>query len=228
VIFIADGALPGAENMARDQALLERAITGEGPLLRVYGWRGPTLSLGYFQDEAAVAEAGAAQRLGVDLVRRFTGGGAILHHHEVTFALAVPPAHPWAALGVDDSYLALTRPLLGVLGAAGVEAAFRGGAVPAHKAANCFAGAACPDLVHGGRKLFGSAQRRRRGAVLQHGSLLLDLDLELWRGIFGPRLGQGFTSLAEVRPGLQLDWPAELEKAYATALLEAGAPLSNP
>lgn len=212
----------GAENMARDLALLERAIAGEGPLLRIYGWAGPTLSLGYFQKEAEVIEAGAAERLGVDVVRRFTGGGAILHHHEVTYAIALPASHPWSKLDVNDSYLAITRPLLDLLRAQGVEAKFRGGDDPAVKTPNCFAGSACPDIVVQGRKLFGSAQRRKSGAVLQHGSLLLDIDAPLWAGLFGPRLGEGFISLAEAKPGLAVDWPTALKKAYEDALDEPG------
>jgi lipoate-protein ligase A len=216
--FISDGALPGAENMARDLALLERAISGEGPFLRVYGWARPTLSLGYFQREEDVAEAGAAARLGVDLARRFTGGGAILHHQELTFAVALPASHPWARLGVNESYLEITRPLLTLLQSRGVDVRFRGDVLPDVKAANCFAGSACPDLVVGGRKLFGSAQRRREGAVLQHGSLLLDIDRDLWKGIFGSRLGDGFISLAQAKPGLSLDWPLELKAAYTAAV----------
>jgi lipoyl(octanoyl) transferase len=193
---IHDAALPGAENMARDLSLLETAMAGQGPFLRIYSWARPTLSLGYFQKAGEVLEAGAAQKLGVDLVRRFTGGGAILHHHELTFAVALPAAHPWARLGVNEGYLEITRPLLAALNAHGVPARFRGGEAPLVKAANCFAGSACPDLVLDGRKLFGSAQRRRGGAVLQHASLLLDIDQDLWAAVFGPRLGAGFTSLA--------------------------------
>lgn len=214
MVFINDPPLPGAENMARDLGILERAVAGEGPFLRTYAWARPTLSLGYFQREEEVAEAGAAARLGVDVVRRFTGGGAILHDRELTFSVALPPDHAWARLGVNDSYLEITRPLLELLLGKGVDASFRGEGA-AVKAANCFAGSACPDVVVGGRKLFGSAQRRRRGAVLQHGSLLLGLDRALWAGVFGPRLGQGFVSLDEALPGLRLDWPEALAAAYA-------------
>jgi lipoate-protein ligase A len=221
VSIIIDGAPAGAENMRRDAALLERAIAGEGPLLRIYGWERPTLSLGYFQKLDEVAEAGAAERLGVDVVTRFTGGGAILHHHEITFAIALPASHPWAKLDVNDSYLAITRPLLDLLKAKGVAAKFRGGDDPVAKTPNCFAGSACPDITVQGRKLFGSAQRRREGAVLQHGSLLLDIDQALWKGIFGPRLGSGFISLAETNPGLKMGFD-DLKKAYEAALLDPG------
>lgn len=204
--------------MARDQALLERAIAGEGPFLRVYAWARPTLSLGYFQKEEEVAEAGAAQALGVDVVRRFTGGGAILHDREVTYSVAVPATHPWAQLDVNGSYLEIARPLLLLLRSRLVQAKFRGGDEAPVKTPNCFAGSACPDIVVGGKKLFGSAQRRKNGAILQHGSLLLDIDRELWAGVFGERLGEGFISLAEAAPGLRLDWPAELKNAYKQAL----------
>lgn len=204
--------------MAADAALLERAISGDGPFLRIYGWSRPTLSLGYFQKESEVAEAGACQRLGVDVVSRFTGGGAILHHHEATFAIALPASHPLAKLDVNESYLALTKPLLELLRQHGVAAKFRGGEEPVLKTPNCFAGSACPDLVVQGRKLFGSAQRRKQGAVLQHGSLLLDIDQALWAGVFGPRLGSGFISLAEAAPSLSLDWSAAIQAAYAPIL----------
>lgn len=222
LIFFFEEHPSGAENMARDQALLDRAIAGEGPFLRVYGWARPTLSLGYFQNLEEVAEAGEAERLDVDVVRRFTGGGAILHHLEVTYAIALPASHPWAKLDVNDSYLAITRPLLDLLRDHGVDAKFRGGDDPAVKTANCFAGAACPDIVVQGRKLFGSAQRRREGAVLQHGSLLLNIDEDLWARIFGARLGAGFISLAEAKAGLRLDWPMALKKAYENALEDPG------
>jgi lipoate-protein ligase A len=199
--------------MARDQQLLERAIAGEGPLLRIYGWARPTLSLGYFQKLEDVA----ADTAGIDVVSRFTGGGAILHDRELTFAIALPPAHPWARLGVNESYLEITRPLLDLLKAAGVPASFRGGDSPESKAANCFAGSACPDVVVKGRKLFGSAQRRRNGAVLQHGSLLLSIDQALWTRVFGPQLGQGFIALDEAVPGAGVS-PESLLAAYEKAL----------
>jgi lipoate-protein ligase A len=225
---IHDQALPGEENMARDRDLLRRAVAGQGPLLRTYAWARPTLSLGYFQALDQVAERGAAERLGVDVVRRFTGGGAILHHQELTFALALPASHPWAALDVSAGYLEITRPLLGILRRLGVDASFRGGSGPERKAANCFAGAACPDIVVQGRKLFGSAQRRSGGALVQHGSLLLDLDRELWAAVFGPRLGDGYISLAEAKPGLRVSWAAELENAYTKAFQGLDLAAANP
>lgn len=206
--------------MARDLALLERAVAGEGPFLRTYAWAKPTLSLGYGQREEEVVEPGKAAALGVEVVRRFTGGGAILHQHELTFSLALPAGHPWARLAPEESYRACTRPLLGLLEARGVAASFRGACGGGAKAANCFASPACADLVVAGRKLLGSAQRRRQGAFLQHASLLFRAEAALWAALFGKGLGAGWIGLEEAAPGLggSLDWPRELEKVYKAAL----------
>jgi lipoate-protein ligase A len=189
--LIQSGALAGETNMALDAQLLEDVLLSGDLALRTYAWARPTLSLGYFQKLEEVA----ASVKGVDVVRRFTGGGAILHQHELTYSIAVPPRHALAKLDVVDSYLELTRPLVFWLRGFGLQAGFRGGDEPTRKTANCFAGAACPDLVVGGKKIFGSAQRRKGGAILQHGSLLLDIDAALWRRVFGKQLGDGYTSI---------------------------------
>jgi lipoate-protein ligase A len=211
--LIQSGALAGDKNMALDAQMLEDALRSGDLALRTYAWARPTLSLGYFQKLEEVAAAVD----GVDVVRRFTGGGAILHQHELTYSIAVPPQHALAKLDVNDSYLEMTRPLVFWLRGFGLQAGFRGGDEAARKAANCFAGAACPDLVVGGKKIFGSAQRRKGGAILQHGSLLLDIDLALWQAVFGARLGDGYTSVRGegFDPGL---FRAEgLAKAYQQA-----------
>jgi len=166
------------------------------PTLRFYRWSPPTLSLGYFQKLEDVADARALARRGLGWTRRMTGGGAILHDIELTYSLTLPSAHPWLKGSVDDSYRAITQPLLDVLKARGVAADFRG-ECQSRKAANCFAGAACADLTLAGQKVFGSAQRRREGATLTHGSLLFEIRHELWREVFSERLGTGFTSLQE-------------------------------
>ncbi len=193
--LIVSGPQEGARNMALDSALMECMPAGGVPVLRLYAWSRPTLSLGYFQKPGEVADLDFAGRAGVDLVRRPTGGGAILHHLELTLCLVLPAGHALLEGSVPDSYLRLGRPVVEALRGLGLEASFRGGGAGERHAANCFSGLACPDVVVGGRKIFGSAQRRRRQAGLFHGSLLLDLDEALWRGVFGPNLGGGFTSL---------------------------------
>ena len=164
----------GPANMALDEALLD--TVAEDPsfaLLRTYGWTEPTLSLGYFQP---IAQADADPRWhGVPVVRRPTGGGAIWHHHELTYALVVPAAHPLARPAAA-LYHAVHSALAALLRRHGVDTAARGAAPPSLSAARpflCFADRDPEDLVCQGAKIVGSAQRRRSGAILQHGSMLL-------------------------------------------------------
>ena len=163
----------GPANMAMDEALLDTvAANGDWAALRTYGWSAPTLSLGYFQ---RVAEAEADPRLkGVPVVRRPTGGGAIWHHHELTYAVVIPAAHPrarWPA----DLYRAIHGAIASILRASGLPAGRRGDLEPRPELRPflCFADRDPEDLVAFGAKVVGSAQRRRAGAVLQHGSILL-------------------------------------------------------
>ncbi len=195
-VLILDGALSGAENMARDELLLGRVSQDGLPTLRFYRWSPPTLSLGYFQNLEDVADARVLARHGIAWTKRMTGGGAILHDSELTYSLTLPSAHPWLKGTVDDSYKAITQPLLKVLKARGVAANFRG-ECQSRKTPNCFAGSACADLTIDGKKIFGSAQRRREGATLTHGSLLFEIRHDLWREVFGERVGSGFSSLRE-------------------------------
>lgn len=201
--------MDGAGNMDFDAQLLELGR----PALRLYAWSRPTLSLGYFQKLEDVADAAFMKANGVDLVRRPTGGGAILHDQELTFSLTLPLTHPGLPGNINDSYLFLCRPLLGILRNLGVEAGFRGDG-PAHKAANCFAGSACPDIVVSGKKVFGSAQRRKEKALLMHGSLLFGVNENLWRGVFGGNFGEGFAGVGHSGA----DWELLLKEAYSRAL----------
>jgi lipoate-protein ligase A len=224
-VFLNSGALSGAANMAFDAWLLEEVAKSGEAVLRLYRWASPTLSLGYFQKLENVADLGYLKERGLDWVKRPTGGGAILHDRELTFSLCLPLGHPALEGSVNDSYLNLTRPLLEILRKLNIEAKFRGEDVQ-RKAVNCFAGAACPDLILDGKKIFGSAQRRKEKAVLMHGSLLFDVDQALWQGVFGEHLGSSFTGIGYAAE----DWETLLKSAYATALnLDFGGQLKeNP
>lgn len=159
----------GAANMSLDEALLESAAKGVASL-RFYTWSEPTLSLGYFQ--------GAAERLsnanlaGLAWVRRSTGGAAIVHHHELTYALALPPGKEWTSAEhwICRAHHIVQRVLLdhGVRTHAVVcgEEQKLGPVV-------CFLNQTPGDLLLNGSKVAGSAQRKQKGALLQHGSILL-------------------------------------------------------
>lgn len=157
--------------MALDEALLESALEHERATLRIYRWSEPTVSLGYFQD--ATAAALDARLAPLPKVRRLSGGGALLHHHEITYSCAVPATH-FLAVEPHDLYLAVHQRVLAVLNTMGVAARMRGERLEEREALFlCFGRGDSRDIVLAGHKILGSAQRRRRGAVLQHGALLL-------------------------------------------------------
>jgi lipoyl(octanoyl) transferase len=184
--LLIDPPLDGATNMARDEALLDAVAAGESPAtLRFYQWSVPTVSLGYFQPYAAFESAPAIVRHPV--VRRTTGGGAILHDRELTYALAATTSHCLLRGGPTNLYCLVHDAIIDVLRSAGVEAERRGhggragnwrddgsGDAGGEEPFLCFARGHSLDIVLGGQKLAGSAQRRVAGAVLQHGSLILE------------------------------------------------------
>ena len=174
----------GAANMALDEAILQALADGVGhPTLRFYQWDPPCLSLGYNQPWTDVEESACA-RLGYDWVRRATGGRAILHCDELTYSVVVGASEPRVAGGIVESYRRLSRGLLTGLRILGADV-FQ---TQEKKTVNLQQGAACFDtpsnyeITVGGKKLIGSAQVRRRGQILQHGSLPLMGDLD---SIFG-------------------------------------------
>jgi lipoyl(octanoyl) transferase len=216
--FIASGACRGAENMSVDAGLLEKCAAERIPFLRTYAWSLATLSLGYFQKVSEVADEVFCREHNVDIVRRPTGGGAILHQHELTFSLVLPENHPALAGTVAGSYVTLNAPLVGLLNQWQIPVSFRGRG-KAVKAANCFAGRADSDIVLNGKKVYGSAQRRTKGAVMMHGSLLLEIDRDLWQGVFKTGPEDGFVGLG---PSWQEKytslWDRNLQQAYSQAL----------
>jgi lipoate-protein ligase A len=162
----------GAPNMAADEALLQTALDGT-PSLRFYGWSEPTVSLGYFQPEALRrADPRLAQ---LPFVRRPSGGATLVHHHEVTYALSLPPGLPWQSAPAAQVWLKRMHEIIAAaLGDLGVQARPH---VPSPRdefpGPLCFRHFAAGDLLIDGFKVTGSAQRRHRGALLQHGAILL-------------------------------------------------------
>jgi len=168
----------GAWNMAVDEAILEAVGRGEAPpTLRLYAWSPPCLSLGRNQPAALVDEERLRAK-GWDWVRRPSGGGAILHTDELTYAVIVPADHPLMRGGVLASYRRIAAALVVALRMLGVPAEMAGSAEKHAFAPNaCFTRPSDYEIHVGGRKILGSAQARRGGAVLQHGTLPLWGDL---------------------------------------------------
>ena len=165
--LLIDAAAVGSANMAADEVLLESAEAG-GASLRFYTWSEPTLSLGYFQSAATrLADPLVA---GLPFVRRMTGGDAIVHHHELTYALALPSARSWH--GGESWMFRLHLMIVRAFANLGVALDLMS-ADPGGKPLLCFQHPTPGDVLWQGRKVVGSAQRKRRGALLQHGSILL-------------------------------------------------------
>ncbi len=169
------GHATGAENMAVDEAIAQGIAEGVSPpTLRFYGWTPPCVSLGRNQQVHGIDLAACAER-GYDIVRRPTGGRAILHTDELTYSIAASPDHPLMAGLVLDAYLRISRGLvagLRRLGIAAEEAPGSNRAGPDVSAA-CFEVPSAYEITADGRKILGSAQARRAKSVLQHGSLPL-------------------------------------------------------
>ncbi len=193
---------PGARNMAVDEAIMDAAREGR-ITLRFYAWSPPCLSLGRHQPARGRYDLEAARERGIDVVRRPTGGRAIYHHRELTYAVAAP-AGLWG--GLRSAYRRINRALLRGLSRLGAEVAEAGrdARVPGPSSRACFRDPLPGEIVAGGRKLVGSAQWRDRGALLQHGSILLHDEQEMAERL---RLDGASRKPAAGRP------PAETEPA---------------
>jgi lipoate-protein ligase A len=171
-LFI-DPPASGAWNMAVDETLLESAADGGEFSLRFYHWQEPTLSLGYFQQYNDRLQHAAS--LNCPAVRRATGGGAILHDREITYSVAVPPGHRLAVKHLA-LYETIHAVLIDVLAGCGIHARLcqrEGRESDRSQPFLCFQRRSPGDVLLSDVKIAGSAQRRCRGAVLQHGSVLL-------------------------------------------------------
>ncbi|MCA9080049.1 MAG: hypothetical protein KDA58_05790 [Planctomycetaceae bacterium] len=165
-----DGAHAGQYNMDLDAGLLDAAVRQGYCALRLYQWQEPTISLGHFQD---VDDPVVQQRFqGLPRVKRLSGGGAILHDRELTYSCVLPKSHP-ASQSPGKIYDLMHAGLINVLMEFGVTCRMRGAPLTGPEPFLCFGRGDPRDVVVGNHKIIGSAQRRRAGAVLQHGSILL-------------------------------------------------------
>ena len=188
--LIIDGDLPGATNMAHDVAILEAVAAGSSPpTLRLYGWSPPCLTLGRHQGIDA-ADLEFCRSNGIDVVRRPTGGRALLHHLEQTYSVVAPLGNGPLPKPLQQAYSTICRSLVAAMQSIGVRAELTGGEVnlqlPGPRTTvPCFEAPAGGEVVVNGRKLVGSAMRAHDGVILQHGAILLDWDDRLQAGSMG-------------------------------------------
>ncbi len=211
--FIVTTPLPGAENMAIDEALLRSFDPADSrPVLRLYGWNPPALSLGRFQKAAGVLDLERSRDNGVAVVRRVTGGGVIYHADELTYSLVCAPGQIPPAGSIKDSFRVLTGFLLAFYRRLGLDAAYAADVAPegtllGERTAFCFAGRESFDILAGGRKIGGNAQRRLKGVIFQHGSIPLQNRAATGLSYMLDRDSEhaaGTASLAEF--GVEADW----------------------
>jgi lipoate-protein ligase A len=213
--------------MARDVAVLEGVSTAQvPPTLRLYGWNPPCLTLGRHQGVETV-DFDFCRTEGIDVVRRPTGGRALLHHLELTYAVIAPLGAGPLPRALQDAYRLICGALVRAMRAVGVDAALTDGEVnvllPSPRSAvPCFEAPAGGEVVVGGRKLIGSAMRAHAGTILQHGAILLEWDGRLQAGAMGldddGGLRPHITTLAE-QVGKPVD-RADLERSITRAFAE--------
>jgi lipoate-protein ligase A len=177
-----------ADNMAIDEAILDAHLAGESPpTLRLYGWKPEAVSIGYGQKISPAVEERIHSR-GFDIVRRATGGRAVLHAHELTYSFVGSAHQGGGADGDKNSFLSdsvvkaykqICEGLIRAFRELGLELSLGASSSDYRNAHDCFLATTSADLHYNGKKMIGSAQLRRRNAVLQHGSILLDQPQDL-------------------------------------------------
>lgn len=190
--FIDSGDCSPAYNMAMDEALLNWQSNGEiPPIIRFYGWKPATLSIGYFQKAEAEINLAEVKRQGLGFVRRPTGGRAVLHEHELTYSVIVPESYPGMPNTVTEAYRVISEGILKGFRNLGLDAYFsvpeteqEKAALKSPKSSVCFDAPSWYELVVEGRKVAGSAQTRQKGVILQHGAILLELDEDKLFSVF--------------------------------------------
>ena len=188
--LINSGFQSAAHNMATDEAIMQAyAAKLVPPTIRFYGWQPAAVSIGYFQHGEREINFAACQEQGIDVVRRLTGGRAVLHAKELTYSIIVGEDYPDMPMTITASYRYLSRGLLLGLAKLGLTAEMtKPQAAYAHKipqpaSAACFDAPSHYELTVSQKKLIGSAQVRKHGVILQHGSILLDFSSEQLAGI---------------------------------------------
>ena len=207
--LLLDAPAEGAWNMAVDEVLLDGVAAGSSPpTLRFYTWMPACLSLGYFQPFSVVNVEGC-RKLGIDIVRRPTGGRAILHDRELTYGVALPASLLGHDAGILPSYRRLSLALQAGIQRLGIDVSLAPESEAPTQAVRgpaCFDRPSAHEILLRGRKLVGSAQVRRAGALLQHGSIVIEPRIETLVACLrldddpmtaAGRLGGGVAGLAE-------------------------------
>lgn len=201
--FIPYEVKTGAENMQIDCDLLEKAIVSQSnePIFRLYGWSPACVSLGRNQKNDFVDEIFLKEN-NIDIVRRLTGGRALLHSDEITYSFICPVSYLKNGENIVSSYKEISQILINAFKKLDIELAF--GGKPKSHGNFCMLVSTGADLCYQGRKLIGSAQFRKENYILQHGSILYDYDRELLEKVFKEKVDtSSIISVKEINPDLK-------------------------
>lgn len=191
------------ENMAIDEAIFrENQRRDTPPTLRFYGWSPPSVSLGYFQETDREIDVEACIRAHIDIVRRPTGGKAVLHEHDITYAVVAKESYPLFPPNILGTYRIISGCIADALWELGINAEmFADGRVSGDDLlkAVCFSSPSHYELLVNKKKICGSAQLRSRGVFLQHGSILLDFDPVKTFDLLSPRNGNRDGQIEKLR-----------------------------
>ncbi|RLC52045.1 MAG: octanoyltransferase [Candidatus Cloacimonadota bacterium] len=178
--IVKSGKLSPAENMALDEAIMQGIITGKSePTIRFYDWDPPTLSFGYHQSFENEIDTSEADKFGFGYIRRPTGGRLVLHKEEITYSV-ISPLRERLSGNITETYSEISFALAKGLQILGIDVEFERGNLASHhqrEAANpCFSSTSRFELSYRKKKIVGSAQTRKDGVLLQHGSILLNFN----------------------------------------------------
>lgn len=168
--LIKSGAGSAAYNMALDEALMRLATK---PTLRLYSWKRAAVSLGCFQPIGDI-DSRFCKKKGIEVVRRITGGKAVLHDKELTYSFVAD--EQMMPESVIESYKIISTPVLNALSSLGINACFKDSLASKTKSPACLSNPSWYEILAGGRKIAAASQKRHEGKVLQHGSILLLVD----------------------------------------------------
>jgi lipoate-protein ligase A len=176
--------LPAAENMARDEHLFDLCHENKCGFFRLYTWAKPTFSIGVSQKTQRALDLDFIRNNGCEYVRRVTGGKAVLHHREITYAVASSEDLFFKEHDLHQSYMLISQVLVQTIRSLGVNAVLsKGSAAELSRSHNpCFSFPTPHEIEVGGKKIVGSAQKRDKQALLQHGSIPLAMDYALYAG----------------------------------------------
>lgn len=194
----------GQENMQIDSDLLDYAIANKlnYPIFRLYGWKPACISLGRNQSDEFIDKEFLKQE-GIDLVRRLTGGRALLHDNEITYSYICPTSYLKNGENVTKSYIEISQILIDKFKKIGIELNFGTTKKINTKFDYCMLISTGADLCYEGKKLIGSAQCRKNGYILQHGSILYDYDKKLLEKIFHEEVNtDSITSIKSINPNI--------------------------